>query len=188
MHKSRKFTHRGLALLALVVFGIACWQASNWSTSSANAAAITPSRAALDAAAARFKADPTPETAALLQEARKHFEKAAAAEPQHASSKGVQTLAPSALLQVEILKSMKSNLTEDQRKLGSRLMIAAKKRMGQLPLGLESLRTTVQTTTRGDAVVDLSVTSRIAGLKALDPYNFVIRSAVGKTIRAEVPF
>src|SRR5439155_1081136 len=34
----------------------------------------------------------------------------------------------------------------------------------------------------------LTVTSRIAGLKALDRYNFVIRSAVGKTIRAEVPF
>ena len=188
MHKSSKRTHRGLALVALAVFGIACWQASNWSNSAVHAAAISASRAALDAATARFKADPTTETAAQLQEARKHFARAAAADPANARSGAVQTMAPSALLQVEILQKMKSGLTMTQRKIGSRLMIAAGKQQGKLPLGLESLRTTVETSKGGDALVDLAVTSRIAGLKALDRYNFVIRSAVGKTIRAEVPF
>ena len=99
MRISNKRTHRGLAFLALVVFGIACWQASNGSNSAVHAAAISASRAALDEATARFKADPTPETAAQLQEARKHFATAAAADPAYARSGVVQTTPPSALLQ-----------------------------------------------------------------------------------------
>src|SRR6266850_2391801 len=133
MPKSGKRTHRGLALLALVVFAIACWQASNWSNHAVHAAAISASRAALDEATARFKADPTPETAAQLQEARKHFAKAVKSDPAYAKSGRVQTMAPSALLQVEILQKMKRGLTKAQRKIGSRLMIAARKQLGKLP-------------------------------------------------------
>lgn len=188
MHKTKKRKHRGLALLALLVFGIACWQTSSWSNSSVHAAAaIRASRAALDEATEKFKANPTPETAAQLQEARKHFASAAAADPAYAKSSAPKGLAPSAALQLGILRSLKSSWTPTQRKIGSRLLIAMRRQQGKLPLGLESLRTAVETKS-GNAVVDITVTTRIAGLKGLDKYNFVIRSAVGKTIRAEVPF
>ncbi len=187
MFKPKKPTHRGLALLVLIIFGIACWQTSNWSSSAVHAAAIRASRAALDEATAMFRADPTTETASHFNEAREAFEKAAAADPAYAKSSAPLTMAPSALLQIEILENFKGSLTAVQKKIGSRLLIADRKRQNRLPLGLESLRTTVQTS-KGNAVVDIAVTNRIAGLKALDPYNFVIKSAVGKIIRAEVPF
>ncbi|MBI3649907.1 MAG: S8 family serine peptidase [Acidobacteria bacterium] len=188
MSKPQRPTHKGLALLVLIIFAFACWQTSSWSNFAVHAAAIRASRASLDEATAMFKADPTPETASRFNEAMKDFEIAVAADPAYAKSIAPLTLAPSALLQVQILQAFKGSQTAAQKKIGSRLLIVSKKRQNKLPLGLESLRTSVETAVGGNAVVDLTVTSRIAGLKALDAYHFVIRSALGKTIRAEVPF
>jgi len=189
MHTSRKYGYRGLALLALMVFGFACWQASNWSDSTVHAAAVRASRTALDEAALRYEADPSNLNARLLNEARTVFASAVAADPSYAKANPNPTVAPSAMVQLQALRGLKGSLTNVEKKIGSRLLIVLAKRTGRLPVVLDSLRTSVETAKVGDnAVVDITVTNRIAGLKALDHYNFVIRSALGKTIRAEVPF
>ena len=188
MQSSGKRTHRGLALLALLVLGVTCWLVWSWSDSAVRAAAPRASLKALDDAAARYQADPTDANARQLNEARVVFDKAAAADPSLKSRTASPRVALSAMVQMQALKAMKSALTTSQKKIGSRLLIVTRRQEGKLPLVLESLRTRVETSKAGNAVVDITVTSRAAGLKVLDPYNFTIISAVGHTIRAEVPF
>jgi subtilisin-like proprotein convertase family protein len=184
----RKRKNRGLAVLALLVLGLVSWQVSSWTDRSVGAAAPRAAIAALDAAAATYQADPTDANARKLNAARIVFEKAAAKDPTLKIAKPGAPIALSALVQIKALNSMKRALTRTQRKIGSRLMVVARKKQGKLPVVLETMRTSVETSKRGDAVVDLTVTSVAAGMKALDPYNFNITSAVGHTIRAEIPF
>ena len=186
MNRTRRYSHRGLATLALLFFGLGCLQASNWFGSTVHAgAAVRMARAALDEAAERYMADPTDGNARLLNKAREVFAKEAAGDP---TSSAARTLAPSALVQIQALNSVKSALTRTEQKIGSRLMLVAMKRQAKLPVVLTSMRTSVETTSTGDAVVDITTTSRIAGLKALDPFNLKITSSAGNIVRAEVPF
>ena len=188
MSTSWKRTPRALALMALIVFGIACWQASNRFDSVATASAVRASRAALDGAAAKFQAEPTTENASLLNEARVAFNAAVAADPSYSSANANATIAPSAMVQIQALSAMKQGLTKPQRKIGSRLLIVSRRQQGTLPAGLESLRTSVETNKKGEAVVDITVTNHTAGLKVLDPYNLDITSSAGNIIRAAVAF
>jgi hypothetical protein len=139
----------------------------------------------LNEAAARYQAEPTDANAIKLNEARIVFAKAAAADPTFSAPK---TMVLSALVQIQALNSMKSALTTTQKKIGSRLLIVTRKKQGKLPLVLQSMRTSVETSPDGNAVVDLTVTNLTAAVKTLEPFNFKITSAVGHTIRAEIPF
>src|SRR6201999_723734 len=185
MKSTRKRTRRGLAVLVLAVFCLSGYLASTWSHSTVDAAAARAARVALDDAAARFQAEPTVENAAILNDARIAFSRAVAADPSYLKANPHPTLALSARIQIDAFHKMKSELTPAQRKIGSRLLISAMKRENRLPLGLESLRTSVKLSKAGNAVVDITVTSRIPGLKALDRFNPTVKSAVGRHIRAE---
>lgn len=187
MQTPRGRTHRGLALLALMVLGISSWLAWSWSDPAVSAAAPRAAMVALDGAAARYQADPSDDNARKLNEARAVFEKLAASDPSLKTPAANGQIALSAMVQIQALNAMKSSLTSSQKKIGSRLMIVLRRQQGKLPLVLKSLRTKVELSNDGNAVVDLTVTTRAAGLKALDPYNFKITSAVNHTIRAEVP-
>jgi subtilisin-like proprotein convertase family protein len=189
MQSPRKRTHRGLALLALAVLGFTCWQVWSISDSAVRAERPRASLAALNEAAARYLADPSEVNAQKLNDARGVFEKAAATDPaQKSTTAQPKTMALSALVQIQALNSMKSALTSSQKKIGSRLLIVTQRLQGKLPTVLASLRTSVETSKTGNAIVDITVTNRTAGLKVLDPYNFNITSALNHTIRAEVPF
>src|ERR1051326_6941124 len=122
MQRLNKRTRLGLALLALIVFGVTCWQVSNWPGSTVHASAATRAlRVALDDAAAQFMADPTPETANLLNDARVAFLKAAAADPSYNAANPNPKIGLSAMVQIQALRHMKRNLTKTQKKIGSRL-------------------------------------------------------------------
>ena len=183
----RKF--RVLALFALLLtVGIVAWQASQTMKASSLAAAFESSRTTLDAAVENFKINETAENWQAVEIARQAYENAFNAAAAVKAINPNPVLASSAALQQQTLVAIKQGLSASQKKIGSRLFINVLKSRNQLPQQLSSLRTTVQTTTDGLAVVDVTAKNRNAGLKVIDRYGFRVRSAVGNMIRAEVPF
>ncbi len=175
-------------LLSVLVIGLVGWQLSQWLSSGVYAATGHASRTVLDKAAFKFQANHTKQTAQLLNQTRAAFNKLVVAKLAHNSTSASMNITRNTLVHMQTLKTLQQNATEAEKKLGSRLLIALRKQQNRLPAGLEALRTEARTSPEGNAVVDIKVINRTAGLKALDPYNFKIENAAGNIIRAEVPF
>jgi len=103
-------------------------------------------------------------------------------------AQGAPTISQSAAEQIAQLYAMKNSLTATQKKIGSRLLVARQKANGTLPQSLSSLRTDVDKDNDGNPLVDISVTNRTAVYKRLDQLGVKVVNAVGRNIRAYVPF
>ncbi|MBL8186413.1 MAG: S8 family serine peptidase [Acidobacteria bacterium] len=180
---------RLLAVLALLLtIGVVFWQSNRTMKASSLAAAFESSRVSLDSAVETYKANRTAENWQTVEIARKAYETAFAEAVAVNAINPNPEMASSAALQQQTLVSIKQGLGNNQKKIGSRLFLSLLRATNRLPQELSSLRTSVQTNGDGEAIVDITVTNRTAGLKILDQYQFRIRSAVGNMIRADVPF
>ena len=180
---------RVLAVLALLLtIGIVFWQSNRTMKASSLAAAFESSRVSLDSAVEAYKADRTAENWQAAEIARKAYETAFAEAAAVNAINPNPKMSSSAALQQQTLATIKQNLNNSQKKISSRLYISLLKSSNRLPQELNSLRTSVQTNSDGEPIVDITATNRTAGLKVLDRYQFRIRSDVGNMIRADVPF
>ena len=180
---------RVLAVLALLLtVGVVFWQSNRTMKASSLAAAFESSRVSLDSAVETYKSNRTAENWQVVEIARKAYETAFAEAAAVNAINPNPVMASSAALQQQTLATIKRGLSSNQKKIGSRLFLSLLKATNRLPQELNSLRTSVQTNSDGEAIVDITAINRIAGLKVIDRYGFRVRSSVGNMIRADVPF
>jgi len=180
---------RVLALLALALtVGVVFWQANRTMKASSLAVAFENSRVTLDSTVEAYKTNRTSENWQLVEVARASYEKAFAEAAAVNAIGPNPSMASSAALQQQTLATIKQGLNSNQKKIGSRLYLSLLRSSNNLPQELSSLRTSVQTNSEGEAIVDITVSNRTAGLKIADNMGLRVRSAVGNMIRADVPF
>ncbi|MBI1765507.1 MAG: putative Ig domain-containing protein [Acidobacteria bacterium] len=182
---------RGLALLVLLMaVGVVIWQASKpMLAASSMAAAVESSRLSLDTAVEVYRDNRTSANWQAVEAARQVYQTAFTEAVKVNAVSPAPVMAASAALQLQTLAAIKKSLTPNQKKISSRLLFAARKQRVQLPLELNSMRTSVPTSASGDTLVDITVINRTAGLKVLDKFSFKVVNAspAGRVIVAEVP-